>query len=53
MGVAQSAGTLGRIFGPLFALSIYALYPHAPYLAAAAICISAALVALKLLKRPE
>lgn len=53
LGVAQSAGTLGRIFGPLFATSIYAMYPHAPYLAAAGICVLAALLALKFLKRPE
>jgi len=53
LGVAQSAGTLGRIFGPLFATSIYAMYPHAPYLAAAGVCILAALIAARLLKRPE
>jgi hypothetical protein len=53
LGVAQSAGTLGRIFGPLFATSVYAVYPHAPYLGAAGICIVAALLALKLLKRPD
>jgi MFS family permease len=52
LGVAQSAGTLGRIFGPLFATSIYALYPHAPYLAAAAICILTAGIAVRFLKRP-
>lgn len=39
LGVAQSAGTLGRIFGPLFATTAYARYPHSPYLAAAALCI--------------
>jgi len=53
LGVAQSAGTLGRIFGPLFATGIYAAYPHAPYLAAAAICILAAIFAIKLLKRSQ
>ena len=53
LGVAQSAGTLGRIFGPLFATSVYATYPHAPYLAAAGICVIAALLAAKHLKRPE
>ncbi len=52
LGVAQSAGTLGRIFGPLFATSIYAMYPHAPYLAAAGVCVVAALLAVKFLKRP-
>lgn len=53
LGVAQSAGTLGRIFGPLFATSIYALYPHAPYLGAAGVCVLAALLAVKFLKGPE
>jgi len=47
LGVAQSAGTLGRIFGPLFATSAYALYPHSPYIAAAGLCILAGLVAMK------
>jgi len=53
LGVAQSAGTLGRIFGPIFATSVYALYPHAPYLAAAGICVLAALLAVRFLRRPE
>jgi MFS family permease len=47
LGVAQSAGTLGRIFGPLFATSAYALYPRSPYLAAAALCVLAGLVAMR------
>ena len=45
LGVTQSAGTLGRIFGPLFATSAYAVFPHAPYLAAAALCILVGLIA--------
>ncbi len=53
MGVAQSAGTLGRIFGPVFATTIYALYPHAPYLGAAGVCVLAALLAVKFLKGPK
>jgi MFS family permease len=53
LGVAQSAGTLGRIFGPIFATSVYSLYPHAPYLAAAGICVLAALVAVRFLRPPE
>ena len=53
LGVAQSAATLGRIFGPLFATSIYAMYPHAPYLAAAGVCVAAALIAMKYLRRPD
>jgi DHA1 family tetracycline resistance protein-like MFS transporter len=53
LGVAQSAATLGRIFGPLFATSSYALYPHAPYLVAAGICVLAAMLAAKYLNRPK
>ena len=47
LGVAQSAATLGRIFGPLFATSAYALFPHSPYVAAAGLCLLAGLVAMK------
>lgn len=45
MGVAQSAGTLGRIFGPIFATSLYALWPHSAYLAAAGTALIAAVLA--------
>ena len=51
LGVTQSAGTLGRIFGPLFATSAYALYPRSPYVAAAALCLLAGLVAMKQLPK--
>jgi multidrug resistance protein len=54
LGVTQSAGTLGRIFGPLFATSAYALFPHSPYIAAAVLCVIAGIIALKKLpKRSE
>jgi MFS family permease len=49
LGVTQSAGTLGRIFGPLFATSAYALFPHSPYLAGAGLCVFAGFVAVKML----
>jgi MFS family permease len=49
LGVTQSAGTLGRIFGPLFATSAYALFPHSPYLAGAGLCVIAGFVAVKML----
>jgi MFS family permease len=49
LGVTQSAGTLGRIFGPLFATSAYALFPHSPYLAGASLCVIAGFVAVKML----
>lgn len=51
LGVTQSAGTLGRIFGPLFATSAYALYPHSPYVTAAGLCLLAGLVAMRQLPR--
>jgi MFS family permease len=51
MGVAQSAGTLARIFGPVFATGLYALYPHSPYLAGAALGLIAAIVAWRSLCR--
>lgn len=47
LGVTQSAGTLGRIFGPLFATSAYAVFPHAPYLAGALLCLIAGVIAFK------
>jgi MFS family permease len=50
LGVTQSAGTLGRIFGPLFATSAYALYPHSPYLAGAGLCVIAGLYAASKLR---
>ncbi|MEY4385300.1 MAG: hypothetical protein RLY20_583 [Verrucomicrobiota bacterium] len=50
LGVTQSAGTLGRIFGPLFATSAYARYPHSPYLAAAALCVIVGIIAVQKLQ---
>jgi len=47
LGVTQSAGTLGRIFGPMFATSAYALYPHSPYVFGAGICLVAGVIACK------
>jgi len=49
MGVAQSAGTLARIAGPVFASTLYAVYPHSPYLIAAAIALGAGLIAWQFL----
>lgn len=45
LGVTQSAGTLARILGPVFATTLYAEMPHSPYLAAAALAVAAALLA--------
>jgi len=50
LGVTQSAGTLGRIFGPLFATTAYKYYPHSPYLGAAAVCVIAGLLAAQKLR---
>jgi MFS family permease len=49
LGVTQSAGTLGRIFGPLFATSAYELYPHSPYVVAAGVCFIAGIAAITIL----
>lgn len=45
MGVTQSAGTLARIFGPLFATGLYATYPHSPYLLGGLMAAVAAVIA--------
>ncbi|MBM3880512.1 MAG: MFS transporter [Verrucomicrobia bacterium] len=42
LGVTQSAGTLARIFGPVFATSLYASSPHSPYVAGAVLGAGAA-----------
>lgn len=44
-GVAQSAGTLARIFGPLTAATLYDLRPQLPYLLCACIAATAAAIA--------
>ncbi len=45
LGVAQSAGTLARIVGPVLATALYAEWPHLPYYLAAALALAAALLA--------
>lgn len=45
MGVAQSAGTLARIVGPILATTLYAVWPHSPYLFSAAVAAGAAWIA--------
>jgi MFS family permease len=52
LGVAQSAGTLARIVGPVFATSLYALYPHSPYLIGAALALVAGALAWRHLCQP-
>jgi multidrug resistance protein len=50
IGVAQSAGSLARIFGPLFAATLYSHIPPLPYLICGAISIIAALLTLQRLQ---
>ena len=45
LGVAQSAGTLARIVGPVFATSLYAIHTPLPYLICAGIAVGTSLVA--------
>jgi MFS family permease len=51
LGVAQSAGTLARIVGPVFATSLYAFHPPLPYLICAGIAVATSLVAWQFLCR--
>ncbi|MBI4663165.1 MAG: MFS transporter [Verrucomicrobia bacterium] len=53
LGVAQSAASLARIFGPIFANTLYALKPSLPYLACAGIALFAGLWAWNYLCRPD
>jgi MFS family permease len=53
MGVAQSAGTLARVVGPVLATTLYAVSPHSPYLFAAAVAAVAALLAWRYLFAEE
>lgn len=45
LGVAQSAGTMARIIGPVFATSLYGIYLPLPYLICAGVAVVAGLVA--------
>lgn len=52
IGVAQSAGSLARIVGPIFAATLFDWSPILPYVACSAVCIIAGTLAwLKLLDR--
>ncbi len=54
IGVAQSAGALARILGPLFAATLYLRIPMLPYVACGAISIFAGVLAMQRLgKRIE
>ena len=45
LGVAQSAGSLARIFGPIFAATLFDGHPSWPYLACACVSLAAGLLA--------
>jgi MFS transporter, DHA1 family, tetracycline resistance protein len=52
LGVAQSAGSLARILGPIFATSFYSIRPSLPYLICAGVAFVAALLAWRFLCTP-
>jgi MFS family permease len=53
IGVAQSAGSLARILGPIFAGSLFHLHPSWPYLACAAISLITGILAWQRLGKSE
>ncbi|MDB6129378.1 MAG: transporter [Verrucomicrobiales bacterium] len=54
LGVAQSMGSLARIFGPLFAATLFTLHPTWPYMACGVISALTAVIAVpKLLGTPS
>lgn len=53
LGVAQSAGTVARILGPIFATGLYAIQAPLPYLIAGGVAFAAALVAWSFLCREK
>ncbi|MBI3881078.1 MAG: MFS transporter [Verrucomicrobia bacterium] len=53
LGVAQSAGSLARIFGPLFAGALFDKHPTWPYLACAALALVTGLIAWQMLVRAK
>jgi len=53
IGVAQSAGSLARILGPLFAGGLFQVHPSWPYLACAALSLLTGILAWQSLCRSE
>ena len=47
LSVAQSAGTLARVIGPVFATTLYAKDPRFPYLACAVVALLAGMIAMR------
>jgi DHA1 family tetracycline resistance protein-like MFS transporter len=52
IGVAQSAGSLARILGPLIATPIFAKIPAFPYVGCAILCVVTGVIAALRLSRP-
>jgi MFS transporter, DHA1 family, tetracycline resistance protein len=52
LGIAQSAGSLARIFGPLFAGAFFKAHPALPYVTCAVIAVATGVVAWARLVRP-
>lgn len=52
IGVAQGAGSLARIFGPIFSATLYAHIPYLPYVICAMVAIFAGLLTFQRLTRP-
>jgi DHA1 family tetracycline resistance protein-like MFS transporter len=53
LGVAQSAGSLARIFGPIFAGSLFEIQPSLPYLICGGISLVAGMIAWQKLHNVE
>ena len=53
MGVTQSLGSLARIIGPIFALSLFDIWPALPYLFCAGLATVAGLIAWAKLVQPN
>jgi MFS family permease len=53
IGVAQGAGSLARIIGPIFATALYVYIPALPYVICGALALGTGAVALQRLGRPE
>jgi sugar phosphate permease len=51
LGVAQSAGSLARIVGPMFALPLFAWKPSVPYVICAAVALFTGLLAMARLSK--
>jgi len=53
LGVAQGVGSLARIVGPIFALSLFKTDPRIPYLICAVLCFATGCLATFYLTLPK